>query len=166
MFRFHVAAWAPAWARTPWRPSRYDGRGATQRGTRVLICLWDSLMFGRVPGTFKKSNFGVPRPGGKELSSAPNAILARRLCSCASCHGGRSGQWLRYVLGSWVGVRNVFHLSLFLSASRIVLPQDPSTDPDCALLGRRTWRYCGAAWRRVRWCAAPSTVSQFTHKTM
>ena len=29
-----------------------------------------------------------------------------------------------------------FHLSLFLTASRMVLPQDPSTDPNCALLGR------------------------------
>ena len=38
-----------------------------------------------------------------------------------------------YVLGSWVGVRRLFHLSLFLTASRMVLPQDPCTDPNCAL---------------------------------
>ena len=31
------------------------------------------------------------------------------------------------VLGSWVGVWRLFHHSLFLSASRVVLPQDPST---------------------------------------
>ena len=42
----------------------------------------------------------------------------------------------RSVLGSWVGVRRLFHLSLFLTASRMVLTQDPSTDPNCALLGR------------------------------
>ena len=35
-----VACWANA------RPSL-----AIQKGTRVLISLWDSLMFGRVPGT-------------------------------------------------------------------------------------------------------------------
>ena len=29
---------------------------------------------------------------------------------------------------SWVGVRRLFHRSVFLTASRTVLPQDPSTD--------------------------------------
>ena len=31
------------------------------------------------------------------------------------------------VLGSWVGVRRLFHLSLLLTAPRVVLPQDPRT---------------------------------------
>ena len=31
------------------------------------------------------------------------------------------------VLGSWVGARHPFHLPLFLTAPRLVLPQDPST---------------------------------------
>ena len=31
------------------------------------------------------------------------------------------------VLGSWAGVRRPFHISLFLTAPRVVLPQDPST---------------------------------------
>ena len=35
------------------------------------------------------------------------------------------------VLGSWVGERRLFHLYLFLTASRMALPQDPSTDPKC-----------------------------------
>ena len=35
------------------------------------------------------------------------------------------------VLGYWVGVRHLFHLSLFLTASRMDLPQGPSTDPKC-----------------------------------
>ena len=40
----------------------------------------------------------------------------------------------RSVLGSWVGVRRRFHLFLFLTASRMVLPQDPGTDPQlCAM---------------------------------
>ena len=34
----------------------------------------------------------------------------------------------RLVLGSWVGAGRHFHLSLFPSASRMVLPQDPSTN--------------------------------------
>ena len=32
------------------------------------------------------------------------------------------------ILGSWVGARRPFHLSVFLAAPRMVLPQDPSTD--------------------------------------
>ena len=32
------------------------------------------------------------------------------------------------VLGSWVGARRPFQLSVFLTASRMVLPQDPSTN--------------------------------------
>ena len=40
---------------------------------------------------------------------------------------------LPVVLGSWVGVRHLFHLSLFLAASRMVLTQDPSTDPNWLL---------------------------------
>ena len=32
------------------------------------------------------------------------------------------------VLGSWVGVRHPFRPSLFLTAPRVVLPQDPSTN--------------------------------------
>ena len=41
---------APSGCGTWWR---YDARTrpAIQKGTRVLISLWDSLMFGRVPGT-------------------------------------------------------------------------------------------------------------------
>ena len=32
-------------------PARPADKSAIQKGTRVLISLWDSLMFGRVPGT-------------------------------------------------------------------------------------------------------------------
>ena len=32
------------------------------------------------------------------------------------------------VLGSWEGVRRRVHFSLFLAASRMALPQDPSTN--------------------------------------
>ena len=42
------------------------------------------------------------------------------------------------VLRSWVGVRRPFHLSVFLTASRMVLLQDPSTDALRAdLIGRQ-----------------------------
>ena len=40
------------------------------------------------------------------------------------------------VLGYWVGVRRPFHLSLFLTAPRMVLPQDPSTNASSAEAGR------------------------------
>ena len=40
----------------------------------------------------------------------------------------------RSVLGSWVGVRHLFHLSLFLTAPRMVLTQDPSTDAAVVVL--------------------------------
>ena len=40
-----------------------------------------------------------------------------------------NGELFCLVLGSWVGVRRLLHLSLFLAASRMGLPQDPSTDP-------------------------------------
>ena len=40
------------------------------------------------------------------------------------------------VLGSWVGARRLFQLSLFLAAPRMALPQDPGTDP-CALRALR-----------------------------
>ena len=42
-------------------------------------------------------------------------------------HGGDAVRVLS-VLGSWVGVRRPFHLSVFLAAPRVVLPQDPSTN--------------------------------------
>ena len=37
------------------------------------------------------------------------------------------------VRGSWVGVRRLFHRSLFLTASRVVLPQGPSTTRESRL---------------------------------
>ena len=51
------------------------------------------------------------------------------------------------VLGSWVGIWRPFHLSLFLTAPRMALPQDPSTKEkhfgvtgvlSTRILGRRT----------------------------
>ena len=53
--------------------------------------------------------------------SRPSPSRARLACpgptmSCA-CHDARS------VLGSWVSVRQLFHLSLFLTASRMVSPR-------------------------------------------
>ena len=49
-------------------------------------------------------------------------MLGRYTCANAVING-------ESVLGSWVGARRLSpRLSLFLSASRMVLPQDPSTD--------------------------------------
>ena len=46
-----------------------------------------------------------------------------------------AGARIVVVLGSWVGVRRILHLSLLLTASRMALPQDPSTGADGALDG-------------------------------
>ena len=35
---------------------------------------------------------------------------------------------IRTIIGYWVGVRRPFHLALFFTVPRMVLPQDPSTD--------------------------------------
>ena len=79
------------------------------------------------------------RPGPRVLSRAlltPQAdpgsryrLLQEHFKSGPWAKARRKGaRYPRPVLGSWVGVRRIFHLSLFLTASRMVLPQDPSTD--------------------------------------
>ena len=68
----------------------------------------------------------------RSLTSAPKNDPRRAQPSRA--HVGRSFPWrsgapqTRSVLGSWVGVWRHYHLCLFPAASRVVLPQDPSTD--------------------------------------
>ena len=56
------------------------------------------------------------------LRPSPPPQAGPRACSpaCMAPHG-------QAVLGSWVGVRRPFHISLFLTAPRVVLPQYPST---------------------------------------
>ena len=44
--------------------------------------------------------------------------------SLSQCQGCSE---LVLLIGSWVGVRRLFHFFIFLTASRMVLPQDPST---------------------------------------
>ena len=41
------------------------------------------------------------------------------------------------VLGSWVGIRRPYPLFLFLTAPRMVLPLDPSTDPGAGRTSKR-----------------------------
>ena len=58
------------------------------------------------------------------------------------------------VLGSWVGVRRPFHLSCFLTTSRMVLPQDPSTTSPqhrtaCELPCLRRRHSRGSAWNAI-----------------
>ena len=52
----------------------------------------------------------------------------------------------RSVPGSWAGVRRLFNLSLFLTASRMVLPQDPSTDH---IVRREQRRGLPDGWQRA-----------------
>ena len=80
----------------------------------------------------------VAPPSLPPHACAAVGVRRRRGVPCyANLHGSRESGVERErelvvtlvsVLGSWVGVRRPFHLSLFLTASRMVLPQDPSTD--------------------------------------
>ena len=51
------------------------------------------------------------------------SVISNQVFACPA-GGGRCGL---LVPGCWVGARRPFHLSLFLPAPRMVLPQDPST---------------------------------------
>ena len=63
------------------------------------------------------------------LKSILGALLVERLVRRAQAVGVAAPCIHRLlVLGSWVGARRPFHLSLLLPASRMVLPQDPSTE--------------------------------------
>ena len=53
----------------------------------------------------------------------PCAYSSTNQSAAVRCHS----QMIIIVLGYWVGARRPFHLSLFLTASAWVLPQDPST---------------------------------------
>ena len=73
----------------------------------------------------------VPREGGgggARVSTHTQARKARstRPTSSAAVYCSSGSRLL--VLGSWVGVRHPFHLSLFPTAPRVVLPQDPGTN--------------------------------------
>ena len=57
-----------------------------------------------------------------------------------------AAQVLRQVLGSWVGVWRLFSHFLFLTAPRMALPQDPSTDPTCCGSCRQFPRADGVEW--------------------
>ena len=109
----------PAWSSSWCAP-------VIQCDTRVLVPLWDSLMFGRV----------LKCEDGPRLRN-----LTARFRSASSAPRGTtsSGGYLppagaKSVLGSRVDVRRRLHLFLFRPASRMVLPQDPSTERDHELL--------------------------------
>ena len=70
---------------------------------------------------------GGPLPWGGPCHSHGRAAGSGRLRPAASAH--LLGDVRLLVLGSWVSARRPFHLSLFLTASRTVVPQDHSTDP-------------------------------------
>ena len=60
--------------------------------------------------------------GTSTAAASDNSAAAS--CSSPAC---RPRTRVLLVLGSWVGARRPFHLSLLLTVSRMVLPQDPST---------------------------------------
>ena len=82
----------------------------------------DSLKFGETD-----ARYGIPRGNDDALHSKAADDLTH-----AHDPPTQAQHWYAtLVLGSWVGVRRLFHRSLFLTASRLALPQDPSTDPKC-----------------------------------
>ena len=59
-------------------------------------------------------------------ASGPRASASGELAAASSASASASTPEAAVsVLGSWVGVRRPFRLSLFLTAPRMVLPQDP-----------------------------------------
>ena len=73
------------------------------------------------------------------VSGVAHAAAEPSVCSTA-----------RSVPGSWVCARHLFHLSLLLAASRMGLPQDPSTRRTSwrAPRGRGSTRGRGLEWQR------------------
>ena len=69
----------------------------------------------------------LPRHGGEWFFPATGPAQSRDRCSWVSFHYPGDPQKSKVrtssVLGYWVGARRLFHLSVFLSASRMVLPK-------------------------------------------
>ena len=90
---------------------------AIQKGTRVLISLWDSLMFGRVPGTLL---FVL--------------LLGWSLCCCSARYGSR---W--HTTGARAGIRACACLRVEPSTVKQHFTQ--SSDLDTRRLRRATHRW-------------------------
>ena len=78
-----------------------------------------------------------PRSHGQPRLRASASRALGRLQSAVHDTVGKTWKVSTRILGRRTAP---FHLSLFLTASRMVLPQDLSTDPNCALLGSATRR--------------------------
>ena len=80
------------------------------------LSTWPEMEWSEWPGTEAGGSYGcgahLPVPFNATWSAVPERP-----------HGS--------VLGTCVGVRRFLHLSVFLTASRMVLPQDPSTTHYC-----------------------------------
>ena len=82
--------------------------------------------------TEERRTEGEPEPAGTIHSGGWSRLCpCPRLCGCAAphalLHDGAPGNQVSTIIGSWVGVRRLSHLSLFLTAYRMGFPQDPST---------------------------------------
>ena len=85
---------------------------------------------------FLQAVYNEARTRAPRLSPVPRARVVA--LSRDQERRGVCADWAaRSVLGSWVGVRRLFHHSLILTASRMVLPQDASTT-------QAVTRRCGA----------------------
>ena len=79
--------------------------------------------------TLKGRTDGFMLKGGDATTGKQTTMFdGPRPFETADGGGGSRQACARSVPRSWVGARRLFHFSLSLTASRVVLPQDPSTD--------------------------------------
>ena len=111
---------------------------------------WPACKAAALCGGRRQRELGVLLPG---CSRMPLQWVDSRAepCSLAKLKQVR-GAPTPSVLGYWVGVRRLFHIDIFLTASRMVLPQDPSTE-------KRTGGTCDApACREADRLASESSI--------
>ena len=94
--------------------------------------LWRVIPHLRIPGTIPGGCPDYPDPLRGGFVNRGRMLYSARSPSSARGDGVPLAWLIMSVLGSWVGERSLFHLSVFLTASRTVLPQGPSTSRPAA----------------------------------
>ena len=113
-------------------PTFIDNKGVLTKQEYVELLRSSALLIG----------IGEPYWGNAPLDALEEGMMVL-LPRCCAPPRRRSAS----VPGSWVVMHCRFHLSLFLTASRVSLPQDPRTDPiaRCSAGSRRHSEYAPAA---------------------
>ena len=147
---------ASTWSR---RAAPSCARPRSWVGARRLFRL--SLFLTRVP-------HGFTQDPSTDLCSRPESplpqVAAAEEPTAAAGTGASAELHTRSVLGSWVGVRRLFQLSLFLTAPRMVLPQDPSTDVPARACPWQTLRGLRGALRCWRPTGRPARLPALLHR--